>query len=319
VSTKDLAYYEENPDEVTDEIMETLLTGGVIEDDTDSASADEETGEASAAGEEAKKDDEPKVVLTRDGKHTIPYEELEQSRNEAKTAKEELALVRQQIAQLEQERADLQTARDEKAAAGKDTSAEDEALKAFDEDYPTISQSVDTKIDRRLSARDAELAALKSELSELKAALQPIHEKARVSAEEAHFAAIAAAHEDAQDLIESGKLDAWVKQLPAYIRPAAISVMEKGTAQDVIDLMADYKRAHPQAGQKVSAAEKARQAVEKAKARTSVPTSLSEVPSAGVAPSEELGAYEQMSDTALMGAFMSMDQAKINDRLNRLL
>lgn len=317
MSTKDLAYYEAHPDEVTDEIMETLLTGGEIEDDTDSAKEDE-TGEASAAGEEAKKDDEPKVVLTRDGKHTIPYEELEQSRNEAKAAKEELVLVRQQIAQLEQERADIQAARDEKAAAGKDTSAEDEALKAFDEDYPTISQSVDTKIDRRLSARDAEVAALKSELAELKAALQPIHEKARVSDEEAHFAAIAAAHEDAQDLIESGKLNDWVKQLPTYIRPAAIAVMEKGTAQDVIDLMADYKRAHPQAGQ-VSAAEKARQVVEKAKAKTSVPTSLSEVPSAGVAPSEELGAYEQMSDTALMGAFMSMDQAKINDRLNRLL
>lgn len=318
MSTKDLAYYEAHPDEVTDEIMETLLTGGEIEDDTDSAEVEDETGEASAAGEETKKDDEPKVVLTRDGKHTIPYEELEQSRNEAKAAKEELVLVRQQIAQLEQERADIQAARDEKAAAGKDTSAEDEALKAFDEDYPTISQSVDTKIDRRLSARDAEVAALKSELAELKAVLQPIHDKARVSDEEAHFAAIAAAHEDAQDLIESGKLDAWVKQLPAYIRPAAIAVMEKGTAQDVIDLMADYKRAHPQAGQ-VSAAEKAKQVVEKAKAKASVPTSLSEVPSAGVAPSEELGAYEQMSDTALMGAFMSMDQAKINDRLNRLL
>lgn len=317
MSTKDLAYYEEHPDEMTDEIMETLLTGGVIEDDIDSEQSDEETGKQSEAGAEPQKDEEQEptpVVLAKDGKHTIPFEELEKSRAEAKAAREELAAVKQQIAELEQERANLQAARDEKAAAGEDTSALDAQLAEFDEEFPSIAGNVRHLVNNELKTLREEVAALKS-------AVQPIQANARVSAEEAHFTAIRTAHADFDDLIESGKLDAWVKELPAYARPGAMAVMESGSAQDVIGLIADYKSAHPEVktDETPSAAEMAKQAVDKAKTKASVPSSLSEVPSAGMAPSEELGAYEQMGDTALLGAFMSMDPAKLNDRLNRLL
>ena len=318
MSTKDLEYFEQHPEEMTDEIMEALMTGGVIEDDTDAEQSEEETGEESAAGvDQANQDKEPdQVVLAKDGKHTIPFEELEKSRAEARAAKEELESYRQKVAELESERAALQAARDEKAAAGEDTSELDEALRALEEDYPTISMGMD----RKLATRDAEIEALKKEIADLKSAVTPIQKSARESAAEAHFNAIRSAHEDFDTLVENGKLAEWVKSLPAYARPGAEAVMERGSTQDVIELVTSYKSAHTTTtDSNESVADKAKQAIEKAKAKQSVPTSLSEVSAAGVPASEELGQYEQMSDAALMGAFMSMDPAKLNERLARLL
>lgn len=304
MSDKDLSYYETHPEELTDEIATTLMMGGKIEGDTEAAEeATEESGEAPAA-EQQESEEEP-VVLAKDGKHTIPYEELERARSEAKqweqTAKEKDALIEQ-----------LKSAQAKDAEEGT-TAATDDLIASMREDYPSLADAVQALVDSRVTA------AVEAVTREI----EPLRQRVENKAVEDHFAAIRGAHKDFDDIVSDNKLMAWVESLPTYARSGAQSVLEQGTAQEVIDLLNDYKATLTKPAEvpssKEDIANKAEQAISKATAKAVVPSSLSDLPSGGAPASEELGAYENMGDSALMSAFMKMDPAKLNERLARLL
>lgn len=308
---KDMAYFEAHPEELTDEIAEHLLLGLPVEGDTTS-DEDEETGEEPAAGadEEPPQKDatekEQPVILAKDGKHTIPYEELESSRAESKRLAEQL---REQQALIEQ----LKAAKAEDAKSGT-TEATDELIANLKEDYPTLAEAVQKLIDMKVGEA---VASVSKELEPLKA-------NARLSAEDAHFAAIRQEHEDFDSIIESGKLHDWVKGLPSYARPGAEAVMKGGSAADVISLLSDFKQATGKPDEvevqpTTDTAAKAAKVIAKAKEAKAIPNSLSDVPSGGLPASDELGSLENMSDNALLGAFLSMDPAKVSEKLARLL
>lgn len=303
---KDLSYYEEHPEELTEEITAKLMLGGQVEGDTEADEA-EEDGEAPAAVEEEPKDDEAEkeepVVLAKDGKHTIPFEELEKARQDAKQWEQ---ASREKDALIEQ----LKSAKAQDEASG-DTQATDELLESLREDYPMLADAMQKLVDMKVNEA----------VASVKRAIEPLQQRAETTALEAHFNAIRQAHEDYESLVEGGKLDEWVKALPAYARSGALRVIEEGNAQEVIELLDAFKSATPAdpTPSKEDIAKKAQQAIAKAKDKTTVPRSLSDVPSGGLPASEELGAFTNMSDTAIMGAFMKMDPNKINEKLARLL
>lgn len=302
---KDLSYYEEHPEELTEEITAKLMLGGQVEGDTEADEA-EEDGEAPAAVEEEPKDEDAEkeaVVLAKDGKHTIPFEELEKARQEAKQWEQ---ASREKDALIEQ----LKSAQAQDEASG-DTQATDELLESLREDYPMLADAMQKLVDMKVNEA----------VASVKRAIEPLQQRAETTALEAHFDAIRKAHEDYESIVDSGKLDEWAKALPAYARTGALRVIEEGNAQEVIELLNAYKAVTPAepTPSKEDIAKKAQQAIDKAKDKTTVPRSLSDVPSGGLPASEELGAFTNMSDTALMGAFMKMDPNKINEKLARLL
>jgi hypothetical protein len=227
---KDQSYYMENPDELTPELIAEF---GIPMD---------------SVKEEVKPDEPEPVVLAKDGKHTIPFSELEDARERAKLAQESAAAAQAELAELresqkvlEQERADLQATRDAKEAKGLDTSAEDEQLAAFDEDYPSISEVQDIKLRRALSERDDALKAMRAELDELKGQVAPIKQNAEESAFAAHVNAITDVHKDYLDIIESDALTAYAESLPYKQAMEAMQVIDGGNAKQVIDLVTAFK------------------------------------------------------------------------------
>lgn len=159
---RNLDFYLQHPEalgDLTEAQLDTLLQGGqsvtpaVAAEDAESLAATESepeedtppaTEEAEAApAEEAKAEDAEPVVLTKDGKHTIPYTELEAARTEAKMLKQTVTNLNETIRQL-QERVESGAAQ-----AGDKTPDEmiaelmpETDLKTLEEDFPEIGKVV---------------------------------------------------------------------------------------------------------------------------------------------------------------------------------
>lgn len=287
---KDATYYLDHPDEATPEVL-AALTGETIPEP-----------EKTAAAEPHHAQEDDAVIQAKDGKHTIPFSELEKSREEAKAAKDEADALRQRITELEQERQSIEAARDEKAAAGEDTSEEDALLAAFDEDYPSIAKTQDIKIRRELSSRDKTIAELRSEIDALKNMVTPLQASSQEAAVAGHWAAIRGAHADADQIIESGALDKYAESLPYKQAVEAMRVIKEGTAKEVIDLMSAYKGTQGKPVQKSGNVDDA------------VPTSLSDFPAGSPASTDEVEALLSKSPVEQM-AFA----AKYPDKFNQLM
>lgn len=324
---KDVDYYLNNPDaQLTDDDATRLLLGGAIEGDTEAEDEvktlpeDEESGKAPVAAKEdeqkevttdtAKTEDEP-VVQAKDGKNTIPYSELEKARADAKHW-EQVAHENEELAKR------LQEAKEKDAETGS-TQAQEDVLASIREDYPALADAMEKAIDAKVNAK----------LGEFSQTLKPTLEVTEDTLRERHFAAITEAHADFEDLLDSGKLADFVKAQPAFLRPELERVMEKGTAQEIIDMLGMYKEKNPVTPppadttpkpSKEDLAKAAEAAIQKAKSeKSAVPNSLSDVPAGGVPASEELGSLDTLSDVGLLNAMMSMTPDKVNEKLARLL
>ena len=101
---RDLAFFEANPEQfdvLSDEDRMLLANGETIEGETEGESPDaNETEDDDAADDDSEEaaDSEQPAVLAKDGKHTIPFEELQSARDSAKRLEE---IVRQQSELIE--------------------------------------------------------------------------------------------------------------------------------------------------------------------------------------------------------------------------
>lgn len=82
----------------------------------------------------------------------------------------------------------------------------------------------------------------------VEAALAPQREaQAReqaVSVEQAHTQKILDAHKDAFEVAESKEFAAWKSGQPGYMQAAIDRTLQAGSAQDVIDLLGQFKQVH---------------------------------------------------------------------------
>ncbi len=217
-------------------------------------------------------------LLAKDGKHTIPYSELETARARAEQAE---ALAATQAELIES----LKAAKVADAGTG-ETEAQDDVLKDFKEQYPELATMLAPALQKMIDAGVAlKTGEIEKKFSE---ALAPIQKTAQDNSIDAHFAAITDAHKDFDALIESGAVDKWIATLPGYARSGAEKVMAGGTAPEVIELFDQYKAtlAAPAPG-KTDAEIKAAAAEAIAKAKGGRPTSLTDVPAAQVASTPE--------------------------------
>ncbi len=149
----------------------------------------------------------------------------------------------------------------DRAAAEKPTKEEQALLDDVIENFPEVSKALDivqritmSKVDSIVEKR---MSAL---LSQLNQQLAPVFATTQTVANNAHEQAILNKHSDAFDIIDA--VGSWVDKQPPILQTTYKDVLEKGTADQVIQLLDLYKESTKPVTPKESAAE-----VEKKKAK----------------------------------------------------
>ena len=261
-----------------------------------------------------------KVVLARDGVHTIPYEKLVEARERDRVSQEalaaanaELEILRKQVqtpatvAPTQQEQ-DIETAQ-----AAIDAGVNPDYFGDFSEE--ALADGINRLIDERVKAQvDAQVAQ----------ALQPMQAREQESAEAAHYRTIYEAHQDIDSILESGEFETWKGAQPSYIKDALDGVLAQGTAEQVVELLNNYKQstnstAEPAKADKPSTDDlkaKAREAINNA--APPIPASLSDIPGGHKGVTDIREQMESMSGIELVDAMSSWTPEKREQYLNNL-
>ena len=261
-----------------------------------------------------------KVVLARDGVHTIPYEKLVEARERDRVSQEalaaanaELEILRKQaqtpatVAPTQQEQ-DIETAQ-----AAIDAGVNPDYSGDFSEE--ALAEGINKLIDERVSAQvDARVAK----------ALEPMQQKEQESAAETHMRTIYEAHTDADSIVESSEFEAWKVSQPTYIQAALDGVLTQGTAEQVVELLNNYKQstnstAEPAKADKPSVDDlksKAREAINNA--APAIPASLSDIPGGHKGATSITEQMDSMSGIDIADEMMSWSAEKREQYLNNL-
>jgi hypothetical protein len=298
---------------------------GLPEGDTPKGESGEPdtTLEAKPAAEVAKVDpaqepaaEKQPVILAKDGVHTIPFEKLEEARQDGQRWKNTAADL---MAQVEAHAAELATFKAKTAAGEKATApapvAGTEEVDFGDYSDEAIRAGVEKLVDMRVKAATADLE------SKFSGALEPIQKERALTETEKHFSAIEESHSDFEAVVESKEMTDWIAKQPSFVRDSYKAVIQEGTAPQVIELLDTYKQstgipAATGAGKPdVVAAAKA--AIDKAQSKP--PTSLTEIPSGSTAAHDPAEAIQEMSEAGLMTMFENKTPEQINALLARSL
>ena len=228
------------------------------------------------------------VIQAKDGKHTIPFEKLEEARSNAQHWKQQAAQAEQALAELRQNTSanttqaeqNLEAAQAAIAASGNNI----DVIELFgDFSEEAIAKGVESLIEQRVPG------LIQSAVDK---ALAPYQAQQAQSAEQSHFDEIHAAHSDAESIVESEQFNTWMTEQPDFIQKAYNDVLDKGSAKQVVDLLNLYKTSNNLIQPSASTTDLkqiAKQAVNKA--QTQVPHSVSDLPAgspAGVTKDERL-------------------------------
>lgn len=271
-----------------------------------------ESTQTAAPAVAATAQDEPEgaPIASKSGGYTIPYEKL----TEARTARDSAIAERDQLrAQLEQltaaQAANMQQAQVDaqaRADAGEAPTQADQNLAAA---QALVAGGVDVSLFGDFSEEALAEGIEKLVTARVEAALAPQREaQAREqaqTAEQAHVQAILGAHKDAFEVAESKEFAAWKAGQPGFMQAAIDRTLNAGTAQDVIDLLGQFKQAYA-GGATYSDPTAAAVAKAMAEAKSAPPVSLSSLPGAAPAGTTEADrAVALADDPAALLEYMS--------------
>jgi len=148
----------------------------------------------------------------------------------------EIRALQQQIADLT---AKVETA--SKVTATKQEGEEaDEAVSEFLKEFPELAGPIQKMIEKATKQRTDEVVSSLTE--RFNKTISPIAETVQETALERHNRIITTAHSDFNDIVQSGELQKWIEEQPAFIQPAMQRVYQQGYAQEVVDLITQYKK-----------------------------------------------------------------------------
>ncbi len=304
---KDLAYFEANPDEfdaLSDEDRMLLANGEPVDGEITGESPDAEstTNETEEQGDERQEDggrSAEQVVLAKDGKHTIPFDELQKAREAAafwqaqdEEAKQAQAIQQRQESQVQHQQVDLKALRRQLR----------EATLLDDED----------QIDDIEGQIDAELVRIAQE-----------------TAQQQFYAAMAAANEQAEQQAITSTAESLIAKYPDldHTKPTAnaeaIAMVQALSAMyandrprvsalsDAVAKVASLFGMDNNPPDISEAATRAEKVIAAAKAKPKVPSSMASIPSAPTPPSDEMQAIGQMSQQQMQDRMMEMPREKI--------
>lgn len=254
-------------------------------------------------------DPEP-VVLTSDGKHTIPFSELKTAREEAKLAKHWEMVAAQQAAEIEALKKAPAAAPAAPAEQPKTEPATAETNPFGDYSDEAMKKGIETLVSQKVAAVTAQLEA------KFAKEMEPMQRAAQAQATDAHYRAIYGAHPDADAIGASPELKVWIDSQPSFVKSHFATVITDGTAEQVVELLTAFKSATQKAAapapapQPTVAAAKAKAAEAIAKAQATTPTTLSDLPAGTGAHVDEAEAVLDMSSEALLRKMEGMSQEK---------
>lgn len=271
-------------------------------------------GDTANAGETGEGNGETPVLLARDGKHTIPYEKLVEAREGERQWREKAEAA---LSELEKLKAQAQ----ERAEAGEEPTETDKNA-AIAQD--AIENGVDPDIFGDFTEEDLAKGVAKLVKMQLDQELQKIQQRqSEQSAAEAHYRAIYEAHPDADSIAESKEMADWIESQPDHVKIGIQTVMQSGTAQQVIAVFDAFKQAtgKSQQQQQQPTAEalkaSAKDVIDKS-ARSTVPASLSDIPGGTPAPGNLEDQLDNLDGKDLLERMQDMPPEKIEYLLNKL-
>lgn len=290
---------------------------------------------AAAAVNEDELTDETAVVLAKDGKHHIPFARLQEARQGEQSQRQRADALQAQLEQSQQRLDELSRQAQQRADAGQSATRVDNMAAAA---QAAVDQGVDPEIfgdfsEKALAQGIAKLVNMRvGEVTaqmrgELQQALQPVVQSQQMTAEQAHVAAIKAAHPDVGSIVESKELQDWKQAQPSYAQAAIDQVIAGGSTQQVIELLDQFKAstgktqaAAPVPARPPMTAAQVQAAAQKAiaeKRKPVVPNSLSDIPGGTLTPQTRDQAMKEMEPLELMDAMNGMTPEQISDWLNR--
>lgn len=346
MTTRDLDHFMANPDEfagLTEDQRATLYLSGSLEGDTpdpDKATAAEDpanaaktegTGESSAspdaastaAAAAASTETDP-VVLAKDGKHTIPYEELQAARERATQLERENAELLAKIKPAETPAAAANPETDPAAAAEKidldqlEDQYQDALLEGDKPKATEIRRQINTEIKRQSeesavqryrSEREAEQADATA-----KTAQEQFAEVAKRAIETYPFLDVKATEANQQAITD---VKVWRDHLIGEGKSPAEAL---AAAVERFGPMYAGTQSKPQPSSNSndqSVAAKAAQAI--AAAKSGVPASLSDIPAGAPNPHDEAGALLNMGGNALLTKFAGKTPEQIEALMAKVI
>ena len=274
------------------------------------------------------------VVLAKDGKHTIDFSVLADTREKAQQFQDQAQQFRAKYEAAEQELAALKAAAQARADNGEAPTAADTMVAAAqaamdagvditlfgDFSEEAIVAGIDKHVNNRVAAEvDAKVAvAVKTAVDE---ALAPLRAKEQVASADAHVSAVLAAHPDAGSIAQSVELDNWIKAQPSFLQPAMRQVQEGGTTEQVIELISNFKAATGATQAAAPGRKQAAQAAQEAISRVTapIPASLSDIPGGRPGDVTLNDRMASMSEIDMFNAVNSgeISQAQLDAYLNR--
>ena len=250
------------------------------------------------------------VIMAKDGKHTIPFEKLQQARES-----ERLALQQAEQANAELERLRAQLAQGNTAAQqAKIDNQIDIAQQAIDSG---IDPSIFGDFDEEGLANGIQTLVQQQVEARLKQALEPIAQKQQIDETQQHYAAILQAHPDIESVAESQEFASWRASQPSYAQQAINGVLSQGTTDQVIELFNQFK-ANAQTAAPTSADIKQAAKAKLDNAQSAIPASLSDIAGgqAHTSPDEQLA---NLDGVDMLAAMEKMSPEQIERILNKTL
>jgi len=158
-------------------------------------------------------------------------------------------------------------------------------LEAFFKEFPELKDPIVQIADQR--AKEIARKIVQDELSKIQPQVDTLTQQAKVSADEAHYAAIDRAYPDWRQWAQDGSLEKWIFEQPSILQERLIEITESGTAQEVIALFDQFvasKKPKPKSGRKLP---------EKAEAAMAVPGSSGGPPQSGPAMDDFDAAWDE--------------------------
>jgi hypothetical protein len=119
-------------------------------------------------------------------------------------------------------------------------------LSEYEKDFDSVSKMEGLKRERALKKlEDRILERLEERTTALQekidSRVQPIEETFKKTDEATHFKTIRESHSDFETHRDSGAILKWIETKPRYLRESMKATYEQGTAEDVVDLISDFK------------------------------------------------------------------------------
>ncbi len=305
--SKDAEYYELNPEEfdlLSEDDKDAVLSGENFQGDTGT-----DEGKENNEPPAVESDDKEPELLAKDGKHTIPYQELVEARNKAveweQFASQQAELIKS-----------LQTAKVEDAGTG-DTKAQEAVIAEYQGEFPEVVEDMKPYIQKMID--EGIKAGLSQFQTEINERVAPVEKIANETAAERYFSSIRQAHPDADEIVDDKAFSDWVNKQPSFVKASYVEALEyKRPASDLIEMFSAYKEAAGMNKPPVTdVAGKAKDII--ANTKRNAPGSLTDIPAGTTGQHDEAEQMMTMTSRELEQKFWNKSPAEINKMMSKLL